>query len=62
MSGENEILSNGRRMMTTGGNCLTSNIIYAAKCTLCDRMGKNNNVYVGKTVNDASQKSHEKNE
>ena len=40
------IESNGTVVETAGGNCKSSNIIYAATCKLCTE----NNVYIGKTV------------
>ena len=46
MSKSDSVENNGIVVKTSGGNCKTSNIIYAATCKLCSV----NNVYVGKTV------------
>lgn len=52
VSGASKVTSNGKSVSTSGGDCKSKSIIYAATCKLCSK----NNVYIGKTVSTLSQR------
>ena len=55
VSGTSSVTINDYNLNTHGGNCKTTNIIYAATCKLCVKK----NVYVGKSENELRKRINE---